>query len=141
MEIEDYFGFEYLSPHLMDLDASLNELNDLAGRLAVHWTKRSKESPLTGCSAMEVQRKVERQRRHSSRMQDLQNSGGQRGDRLLPCGGCAPDDAQLGRFYAENGFVAELDGHIRRCIRDAGLRQNRQECPAYSENGAFCGAA
>ena len=35
LEIEDYYGFEYLAPHLMELDASLNELNDLAGRLAV----------------------------------------------------------------------------------------------------------
>ena len=30
MEIEDYFAFEYLSPHLDGLDISLNELNDLA---------------------------------------------------------------------------------------------------------------
>ena len=35
LEIDDYYGFEYLAPHLMELDASLNELNDLAGRLAV----------------------------------------------------------------------------------------------------------
>ena len=35
LEIEDYYGFEYLAPHLTELDASLNELNDLAGRLAV----------------------------------------------------------------------------------------------------------
>ena len=30
IEIEDYFAFEYLSPHLDGLDISLNELNDLA---------------------------------------------------------------------------------------------------------------
>ena len=35
LEIDDYYGFEYLAPHLMELDASLNELNDLAGQLAV----------------------------------------------------------------------------------------------------------
>lgn len=34
MEIEDYFAFEYLSPHLDGLDISLNELNDLAAQLA-----------------------------------------------------------------------------------------------------------
>ena len=35
MEIEDYFSFEYLSPHLDGLDISLNELNDLAALLSV----------------------------------------------------------------------------------------------------------
>ena len=34
MEIEDYFAFEYLSPHLDGLDISLNELNDLAALLS-----------------------------------------------------------------------------------------------------------
>ncbi len=34
MEVEDYFAFEYLSPHLDGLDISLNELNDLAAQLA-----------------------------------------------------------------------------------------------------------
>ena len=34
MEIEDYYDFEYLSPHLDGLDISLNELNDLAAQLA-----------------------------------------------------------------------------------------------------------
>lgn len=48
MEIEDYFAFEYLSPHLDGLDISLNELNDLAHSWR-HWT-RYKGSPLRGCS-------------------------------------------------------------------------------------------
>ena len=34
MEIDDYYAFEYLAPHLEELDISLNELNDLAARLA-----------------------------------------------------------------------------------------------------------
>ena len=34
MEIEDYFAFEYLSPHLDGLDIGLNELNDLAALLS-----------------------------------------------------------------------------------------------------------
>ena len=34
MEIEDYYAFAYLAPHLAGLDISLNELNDLAERLA-----------------------------------------------------------------------------------------------------------
>ena len=32
MEIEDYYAFEYLAPHLDGLDISLNELNDLAAQ-------------------------------------------------------------------------------------------------------------
>ena len=31
MEIEDYYAFEQLMPHLAGMDISLNELNDLAG--------------------------------------------------------------------------------------------------------------
>ena len=34
MEIEDYYAFAYLASHLAGLDISLNELNDLAERLA-----------------------------------------------------------------------------------------------------------
>ena len=34
MEIEDYFAFAYLSPHLDGLDIGLNELNDLAALLS-----------------------------------------------------------------------------------------------------------
>ena len=34
MEIEDYFAFEYLSPHLDELAISLNELNDFAALLS-----------------------------------------------------------------------------------------------------------
>lgn len=34
MEIEDYYAFAYLAPHLDRLEISLNELNDLAAQLA-----------------------------------------------------------------------------------------------------------
>ena len=34
MEIDDYYAFEYLAPHLAGLDISLNELNDLAERFS-----------------------------------------------------------------------------------------------------------
>ena len=34
MEIDDYYAFEYLAPHLEELDISLNELNDLAALLS-----------------------------------------------------------------------------------------------------------
>ena len=48
MEIEDYFAFEYLSPHLDGLDISLNDSTPLPHSLR-HWT-RYKGSPLRGCS-------------------------------------------------------------------------------------------
>ena len=34
MEIEDYYAFEYLAPHLDGLEISLNELNDIAALLS-----------------------------------------------------------------------------------------------------------
>ena len=34
MEVEDYYAFEYLAPHLDGLEISLNELNDLAALLS-----------------------------------------------------------------------------------------------------------
>ena len=34
MEIEDYYAFAYLAPHLDGLEISLNELNDLAALLS-----------------------------------------------------------------------------------------------------------
>ncbi len=57
MEIEDYFAFEYLSPHLDGLDISLNELNDLAAQLAA--LDEVQEVAFDGFLRMEVQNKVD----------------------------------------------------------------------------------
>ena len=57
LEIDDYYGFEYLAPHLMELNASLNELNDLAGRLAV--LDETEQEAFDGLLRLEIQRKVE----------------------------------------------------------------------------------
>ena len=56
MEIEDYFAFEYLSPHLDGLDISLNELNDLAAQLAA--LDEVQGIAFEGLFSMEVQKKV-----------------------------------------------------------------------------------
>ena len=56
LEIDDYYGFEYLAPHLMELDASLNELNDLAGRLAV--LDETEQEAFDGLLRLEIQRNV-----------------------------------------------------------------------------------
>ena len=56
MEIEDYFAFEYLSPHLDGLEISLNELNDLAAQLAA--LDEVQGIAFEGLFSMEVQKKV-----------------------------------------------------------------------------------
>ena len=56
MEVEDYYAFEYLSPHLDGLDISLNELNDLAAQLAA--LDEVQGIAFEGMFSIEVQRKV-----------------------------------------------------------------------------------
>ena len=106
LEIDDYYGFEYLAPHLMELDASLNELNDLAGRLAV--LDETEQEAFDGLLRLEIQRNVESNGGIFT-MQDLRNLAVSAGADCCHVVG-APSDAELGRFYAENGFMEELDG-------------------------------
>ena len=56
MEIEDYYAFEHLAPHLDGLEISLNELNDLAARLAT--LDEVQGIAFEGLFSMEVQKKV-----------------------------------------------------------------------------------
>lgn len=106
MEIEDYFAFEYLSPHLDGLDISLNELNDLAAQLAA--LDEVQGIAFEGLFSMEVQRKVNANGGIIT-LQDLRDLAvSARTDCYHVVD--AADDAQLGRFYAENDFVPELDG-------------------------------
>ena len=106
LEIDDYYGFEYLAPHLMELDASLNELNDLAGRLAV--LDETEQEAFDGLLRLEIQRKVESNGSILT-MQDLRTLAVSAGADCCHVVG-ATSDAELGRFYAENGFMEELDG-------------------------------
>ena len=106
MEIEDYYGFEYLAPHLTELDASLNELNDLAGRLAV--LDETEQEAFDGLLRLEIQRKAESNGSILT-MQDLRTLAVSAGADCCHVVG-ATSDAELGRFYAENGFMEELDG-------------------------------
>ena len=132
MEIEDYFAFEYLSPHLDGLDISLNELNDLAAQLAA--LDEVQGIAFEGMFSIEVQRKVTANGGVIT-LQDLR-------DLAVSAGGdcChvvdATDDAQLGRFYAENGFIPELDGisdGVFEMLDFAGIGR-MMRC---SENGVF----
>ena len=132
MEIEDYFAFEYLSPHLDGLDISLNELNDLAAQLAA--LDEVQGIAFEGMFSIEVQRKVNANGGIIT-LQDLRDLA------VSAKTDCyhvvdAADDAQLGRFYAENDFVPELEGisdAVFEMLDFAGIGR-MMRC---SENGVF----
>ena len=135
MEIEDYFAFEYLSPHLDGLDISLNELNDLAAQLAA--LDEVQEVAFDGFLRMEVQNKVDTNGGVIT-LQDLRDLA------VSAKTDCyhvvdAADDAQLGRFYAENEFIPELDGvsnEVFEMLDFAGIGR-MMRC---NENGVFVGS-
>ena len=135
MEIDDYYAFEYLAPHLEELDISLNELNDLAARLAT--LDEVQEVAFEGLFSIEVQRKVNANGGVIT-LQDLRDLA------VSAKTDCyhvvdAADDAQLGRFYAENEFMPELDGvsnEVFEMLDFAGIGR-MMRC---SENGVFVGS-
>ncbi|MFY0389288.1 hypothetical protein ACOMD2_11320 [Hominicoprocola fusiformis] len=132
MEIDDYYAFEYLAPHLEELDISLNELNDLAARLAT--LDEVQGIAFEGLFSVEVQKKVNTNGGIIT-MQDMRDLA------VSAKTDCyhvvdAADDAQLGRFYAENEFVPELDGisdKVFEMLDFAGIGR-MMRC---SENGIF----
>ena len=128
-------AFEYLSPHLDGLEISLNEVNDLAAQLAA--LDEVQGIAFEGLFSMEVQKKVNANGGVIT-LQDLRDLA------VSAKTDCyhvvdAADDAQLGRFYAENGFIPELDGisdGAFEMLDFAGIR----EMMRHSENGAFVGS-
>ena len=134
MEIEDYYAFEYLAPHLDGLDISLNELNDLAAQLAA--LDEVQGIAFEGMFSIEVQRKVNANGGIIT-LQDLRDLA------VSAKTDCyhvvdAADDAALGRFYAENDFIPELDGvsdAVFKMLDFAGIGR-MMRC---SENGVFVG--
>ena len=132
MEIDDYYAFEYLAPHLEELDISLNELNDLAARLAT--LDEVQGIAFEGLFSMEVQKKVNTNGGVIT-LQDLRDLA------VSAKTDCyhvvdAADDAQLGRFYAENEFIPELEGisdAVFEMLDFAGIGR-MMRC---SENGVF----
>ena len=135
MEIDDYYAFEYLAPHLDGLEISLNELNDLAAQLAA--LDEMQEAAFEGLFSIEVQRKVNANGGVIT-LQDLRDLA------VSAKTDCyhvveAADDAQLGRFYAENEFIPELDGisnEVFEMLDFAGIGR-MMRC---SENGVFVGS-
>ena len=134
MEIEDYYAFEYLAPHLDGLEISLNELNDLAAQLAA--LDEVQGIAFEGMFSIEVQKKVNANGGVIT-LQDLRDLA------VSAKTDCyhvvdAADDAQLGRFYAENDFIPELDGvsdAVFKMLDFAGIGR-MMRC---SENGVFVG--
>jgi len=135
MEIEDYEAFGYLAPYLDGLDISLIELNDLAALLSP--LDEVQEAAFEGLFSMEVQRKVNANGGVIT-LQDLRDLAvSARTDCYHVVD--AADDAQLGRFYAENDFVPELDGvsnEVFEKLDFAGIGR-MMRC---SENGVFVGS-
>ena len=135
MEIEDYYAFEYLSPHLDGLDISLNELNDLAAQLAA--LDEVQGIAFEGMFSIEVQRKVNANGGIIT-LQDLRDLA------VSAKTDCyhvvdAADDAQLGQFYAENDFIPELDGvsdAVFKMLDFAGIGRMMR----HGENGVFVGS-
>ena len=134
MEIEDYYAFEYLSPHLDGLDISLNELNDLAALLSA--LDEVQGIAFEGLFSMEVQRKVNANGGVIT-LQDLRDLA------VSAKTDCyhvvdAADDAALGLFYAENDFIPELDGvldAVFKMLDFAGIGRMMR----HGENGVFVG--
>ena len=132
MEIDDYYAFEYLAPHLDGLEISLNELNDLAALLSA--LDEVQEVAFDGFLRMEVQNKVDTNGGIIT-LQDLRDLA------VSAKTDCyhvvdAADDAQLGRFYAENEFVPELDGvadAVFKMLDFAGIGRMMR----HGENGVF----
>ena len=135
MEIEDYFAFGYLAPYLDGLDISLNELNGLAELLSA--LDEVQEVAFDGFLRMEVQNKVDTNGGVIT-MQDIRDLA------VSAKTDCyhvveVSDDAQLGRFYAENDFIPELDGvsdAVFKMLDFAGIGR-MMRC---SENGVFVGS-
>ena len=134
LEVDDYYDFEYLAPHLDGSDISLNELNELARQLTA--LDEVQGIAFEGLLSMEVQKKISTNGGIIT-LQDLRNLAASAKTDCYHIVDAA-DDAALGRFYAENDFIPELDGvsdSVFKMLDFAGIgRMMRQ-----GENGVFVG--
>ncbi len=112
-EVEQYHSFEYLMPHFSG-DTSLADLNVLATKLASLTSEQS--IAFEGLIKMEVEK---RQPFGVERMIDLAYST--EGCHVL-CD--VYTDKQLGRFYADNDFLPELNGVPDNIYEKTGFRQD-----------------
>ena len=134
LEVEDYYDFEYLAPHLDGSDISLNELNDLAGLLSA--LDEVQGIAFEGLLSMEVQKKICTNGGiiTPQDLRDLAVSAKADCYHIVD----AAADAALGRFYAENDFIPELDGvsdSVFKMLDFASIGRMMRQC----ENGVFVG--
>ena len=104
VEIEDYYDFSCLAPHLSGLDITLMELNNLAAHLSE--LDELQQIGFNGLLQIAAERKCW-ENAGILTVQDMRD--------LSVSADCChvadvTDDAQLGRFYAENDFVPEVNG-------------------------------
>lgn len=133
-EIDDYHDFHCLMPHLSDTDISLNELNDLAQRIAD--LEHGQHFLFHALLQMKVQEHTE-QNSGALTMQDLRDcaeSAACEDYQLVD----AADDAALGRFYAEGEFLSALDGISGEVFRLLDFAKIGREMRAL-ECGTFVG--
>lgn len=132
LEVDDYYGFEYLAPHLDGSDISLNELNELARQLAA--LDEVQGIAFEGLFSMEVQKKISTNGGiiTPQDLRDLAVSAKTDCYHIVD----AADDAALGRFYAENDFIPELDDvsdSVFKMLDFAGIGRMMHQ----GENGVF----
>lgn len=134
LEVDDYYDFEYLAPHLDGADISLNELNDLAGQLVA--LDEVQGIAFEGLFSIEMQKKISTNGGIIT-LQDLRDLA------VSAKTDCyhivdAADDTALGRFYAENDFIPELDGvpdSVFKMLDFTGIGRMMRQW----ENGVFVG--
>lgn len=137
LEIENYHDFICLMPHFSDMDISLNELNDLAGRLAV--LDDVQQLMFNGLFHLKVRERKE-QDSGILTMQDCRDLAVSAGADCCHVVLDAITDEQLGRFYAENDFVRETEGlpdHVFELLNFAkiGKQMREAEGGVFAQNG------
>ena len=136
MEIEDYYAFEYLAPHLDGLEISLNELNDLAALLSE--LDEVQEVAFDGFLRMEVQNKVDTNGGVIT-LQDLRESGGQRKDQLLSCSGCRRRCCHSAGFTQKTILSPNWMVYPTSVFETAGLRRHWKNDAMQVKTWCFCG--
>lgn len=130
LEVEDYYGFEYLATYFDEQSLCLNELNDLAQRLA-----DLDEVQTIGFEGI-LQERI-RQNSGVITVQDLRDCAATaKGNEyhIVDAG----NDAQLGRFYAENDFIPELEHISDKAFELLDFAKIGKEMRT-AENGIFVG--
>lgn len=132
LEIDNYHDFICLMPHFSDMDISLNELNDLAQRIAD--LEQGQRFLFKALLQMRVQEHIEQNSGVITlqELRDCAESAACEDYQLIDAG----DDAALGRFYAEGEFISALDGISDEVFRLLDFAKIGKEMRA-AERGAF----